>query len=398
MIERLGLLKIIPNDLSALLGKHNCVQFEYEHLRPYLKQPDSLKLNVALSRRNHHLECLIAETFPDEAQNFNDLSASLQQQPIKLNGPLLLDPVYISKPWGREIWFSGIEDRGISSCEETPIAWLFDIFGKQLGCEGFPLLLKILDPLAEENIGDLYFELHTEKVEVYVVTHVDRSAWPDGIGYIRYGFNQTLLKQYESPDLFLFDYRAAVKNYEQIRREIDAGASGLAKTEAKLRKTMYCFTDLQPIMLGDVITVEPFMPHSLMHGVRVVEFQTPHYERYILSFGQKVITQDHWDTDEALKVARLDGYSASAGANDIIADFDRFQVERLEIPPGQTRALSADRYQIIMGIAGKLSCDTGERLSAESAWFIPPREEAFEIRNKTKEPSVFLRARETPPT
>ena len=50
-----------------------------------------------------------------------------------------------------------------------------------------------------------------------------------------------------------------------------------------------------------------------------------------------------------------------------------------------------------MGIAGKLSCYTGERLSAESARFIPG-EEALEIRNKTKEPSVFLRARETPPT
>ena len=152
------------------------------------------------------------------------------------------------------------------------------------GCDGFPLLLKILDPLAEENIGDLYFELHTEKVEVYVVTHVDRSAWPDGIGYIRYGFNQTLLKQYESPDLFLSDYRAAVKNYEQIRRKIDAGASGLAKTEAKLRQAMYCFTDLQPIMLGDVITVEPFMPHSLMHELGSWNSRHRTMSKYIPSF------------------------------------------------------------------------------------------------------------------
>ena len=222
MIQNLDRLQTIPSDLTQLCKTHNCVRFEYVHARPYLTKADTIVLQVAISFEGNP-ECLIAEEFPEGVGNFEVLARSLGQQPIKLNGPLALDPIYIPKPWGQEIWFSGIEERGISTCQGTPIAWLLDIFGQQLGCQGAPLLLKILDPLPDENIGDLYFELHEKKMEVYVVTHIDLSAWPDGIGRIRYGFDQSLLKKYGSKADFLNDYRKAVGEYEQVRRKIDSG-------------------------------------------------------------------------------------------------------------------------------------------------------------------------------
>ena len=40
------------------------------------------------------------------------------------------------------------------------------------------ILLKVLDPHPEPVRGDLYFEVHEHKREVYVVTAVDRNAWP----------------------------------------------------------------------------------------------------------------------------------------------------------------------------------------------------------------------------
>ena len=237
--------------------------------------------------------------------------------------------------------------------------------------------------------------LHKKKVEVYVVIQVDSDAWPDGVGQIRYGFDQNLIGQYESSFDFLTDYRQAVSDYEQVRRAIDSGKSGLDAQEVDLRHAMYRFTALKAIRKGDVITVEPLVPHALQHGVRVVEFQTPHYERYILSFGQEVVTQDHWDTDEALKVAKLDGESFSPSSFDnVIADFEEFTVQRIYVKAGETEKLDADKYQILMGIAGSMTCSPKTLITPESAWFLAPNEDGFEIRNKTTQPGVFLQATE----
>mgnify|MGYP001822469258 CR=1 FL=1 len=158
---------------------------------------------------------------------------------VKVGAALPLVPVYIDKPWGREIWFSGIEQRGLSgvrSCAApgsaessasgtgvTPIPWLQAAMpGAALGGPGDSGLLKILDPVPEPVIGDLYFELHQRKREVYVVTHVDAQAWPDGVGYIRYGFNPDKIAAAGSPDAFRRQYLTAVRTYERTRRELDA--------------------------------------------------------------------------------------------------------------------------------------------------------------------------------
>jgi hypothetical protein len=163
-------------------------------------------------------------------------------------------------------------------------------------------LLKILDPSSTPVLGDLYFELHEEKREVYVVTHIDREAWPDGVGYIRYGFAPERVGQFANEAEFRSAYLAAVQAYESVRRALDSLPEGaepdreLLALEPVLREGMNSFTGLRALRVGDVVEVPLLVPHALLHGVRTVEFQTPTYERKILSFAQKVLTQDHWDT------------------------------------------------------------------------------------------------------
>ena len=259
---------------------------------------------------------------------------------INLLQPLCLKPIAIAKPWGQEIWYTGIEARGQSLVEAsvgaltTPLPWLLSLAPKRFtgGLEKALCLLKVLDPLPDEVYGDLYFEMHEQKREVYVVTRVDQMAWPDKRGAIRFGFNQSLRKKL-GDEAFKLAYLEAVSAYELVRREIDirfdrqrehAGfalnepldaqtlkswhellPTTLQERELMLRRAMESFTAMKPLQLGDVVKVPCFTPHALQHGVRTVEFQTPVYERKILSFGQKVLTQSHWDTERALQLMSL---------------------------------------------------------------------------------------------
>ena len=244
---------------------------------------------------------------------------------IALNRPLLLAPVTVAKPWGREIWFTGIEARGQAGVYGEggilPLPWLLEVAAPEvLGVESSALnLLKILDPLPEPVYGDLYFELHEEKREVYVVTAVDRRCWPNGVGAIRYGFDPAVRAHYPSDAAFRRAYLESVQAYEAVRDRIQAVEDSwrteegyglrdpvpaatsrrwraalppdLRRLEAERRRIMEGFTLLRPLRVGDVVQVPLRLPHALQHGVRTVEFQTPVYERRILSFAQKVLTQ-----------------------------------------------------------------------------------------------------------
>ncbi|NJN51182.1 MAG: hypothetical protein HC809_04765, partial [Gammaproteobacteria bacterium] len=76
----------------------------------------------------------------------------------------------------------------------------------------------MLDPHAEPVRGDLYFELHDTKREVYVVTHIDPTAWPGGRGGIAFGMNQVLRNACGDDVRFRRDYIDAVARYEAVRR------------------------------------------------------------------------------------------------------------------------------------------------------------------------------------
>ena len=229
-----------------------------------------------------------------------------------------------------------------------------------------PLLLKILDPNPSPETGCLYFETHNTKHEVYVVTHIDPGAWPNGEGAIRLGMDQSRRKSYSDDQEFRSAYLQAVQQYEEVRRKIDAGES-LHNEEQARRANMEAFTALQPLLVGDVVQVTPNVPHSLQNGVRVFEFQTPTYERNIISFNQQVRTQDHWDSKYAVANMSLDGPTAPTieilkktqdQLTERIVDFEDFDVVRAKLTSNHSiDADLANGYLMVAMLDGDLSID-----------------------------------------
>ena len=362
---------------------------------------------------------------PESRAAFFKFTESNNFNAIILNKPFALDPVTVKKPWGEEIWFSGIEERGVSSSNGIPINFLIEIFGEFLGCSKPPILLKVLAPNPEPNLGDLYFELHEKKTEVYVVTDINIESWPNGTGQIRLGFNDREIQIQGTREKFIEKYLSSVENYQRCRNKIDSkvdrmkASFGLSEDEIieaalyrtflseidkdtinderMLRKEMNRFTKLHEVKIGDAIKVEPYIPHSLQHGVRVVEFQTPHYERYIISFGQKVITQDHWDTKAALmkaeiSEAKIEQPKKLDAFQDMVADFQEFNVTRVVLPSGSELKIEEKGYCLIMGISGETKLGSN-RVIKEKSYFVPPTVSLI-MTNETESESCFLIARE----
>jgi hypothetical protein len=307
--------------------------------------------------------------------------------------PIPLAPQRIAKPWGEEIWYTGVERRGVCHFKGeggiAPIPWLQAVLPETVaGTPGEPLvLLKILAPSALPIIGDLYFELHETKREVYVVTHVDRRAWPDGIGYIRYGFDPGQRAAYSSDHAFREAYLASVLAYREQRRKLDVlpelGGEATQEElglEQSLRQQMERFTVLKPLRVGDVIPVPTLIPHALQHGVRTIEFQTPSYERKIISFAQKVVTQDEWDTREAVPKMLLEPPpmplpAVQPGPDNVqiesVVDFPDFEVMRVRVQVGTSWAFTAEGgYHLLMVVSGTLAL-SGALYEPEQALLLP---------------------------
>lgn len=329
------------------------------------------------------------------------------------SGPIKLQPLHIAKPWGREVWYSGVEQRGVCDFAggrgRTPIPWLQAVLpGAVAGKPGEGLLLlKILDPSASPVVGELYFELHEEKREVYVVTHVDLAAWPDGIGYIRIGFDPECLARYESEAHFRQAYLAAVRDYESVRRSLDEGAGELQPVdellarERELREAMNRFTGLRPLTVADVVEIPPLLPHSLQHGVRAIEFQTPSYERKILSFPQKVLTQDCWDTGEVIDRMHLrlpaprpfpQLHLEEGILIERIVDFPDFEVRRASLSAGTHWEFEASAgYALVIVVEGALAL-AGSTYRVEEAALLPRSWRGILAAAEAAQPLVFLLA------
>ncbi len=327
--------------------------------------------------------------------------------------PIELQPGHVAKPWGREIWYSGVERRCVCNFLKagaaTPIPWLQAVLPDEAaGAAGEHLtLLKILDPDPVPVRGDLYFELHETKREVYVVTQIDPTAWPDGVGYMRYGFDPKRLEQYQNEARFRSAYLDAVRAYEVVRRALDNVPDGeqpepeLLAREPALREAMHSFTGLRALRVGDVIEVPRLVPHALQHGVRTVEFQTPTYERKILSFAQKVLTQDHWDTTAAVEQMRLRPPAAAPFALihaedgfkiERIVDFPDFEVRRGTLQAGGSWAVETlPSFSILIVIAGSLELG-GDRYQAEQAVLLPRGWRGLLRASQAPQPLVFLLA------
>ncbi|MGE3297472.1 MAG: hypothetical protein AB7I68_08955 [Porticoccaceae bacterium] len=355
---------------------------------------------------------------------------------IDLGGPLRLAPVMIPKPWGQEIWFTGIEARGQSEVAgeggRMSLHWLLSIAERDIcGAARASLnLLKILDPLPDPVYGDLYFELHRQKSEVYVVTGVHPDSWPEGRGAIRFGLAPDARREHATDSDFRAAYLADVRTYQGIRRAIDAVQDGwrctegfepnapvpaatlrrwhaalapeLRLREAYAREAMERHTHLAPLCVGDVVQIPPLLPHALQHGVRTVEFQTPVYERKILSFGQKVLTQDHWDTEEVIAEMRLDApltgdivvlAETSTLRHERIATFPDFAVERLRMAPASEWGMeTAGVYALVMVVAGIVSAGD-KTLEPETAVLVPACRPRCGFRNTGAEDATLLISR-----
>jgi hypothetical protein len=343
-----------------------------------------------------------------------ELAVYLETALVPVDGVWKLQALAVPKPWGEEIWYTGIEARGQSGVTDgqfsVPLPWLLSLGVELLLGEGCrqPSLLKILAPHDDDMFGDLYFELHEEKREVYVVTGLSERAWPEGRGAIRYGFDPAKRAAVGDDEQFRQHYLAAVKNYEQVRRRIDgqlddfraqAGIAAnepvaatqlkawLAQVPADLRAqeqcaraTMNSFTAMMPLAVGDVVKVACLTPHALQHGVRTVEFQTPVYERKILSFGQKVLTQEHWDTEDAVAKMHLDPgvvetlpvvLTADGVCLEQVVEFADFKVYRLKLGAGRSYRLDFGAvYKLLLVVAGCARV-SGVELGAEEAVLIP---------------------------
>lgn len=366
--------------------------------------------------------------------NIDDWLSSFDYPVFDLSVALRLQPIAIPKPWGQEIWYTGIEKRGVAEVgvadKKVPLPWLLAAAPRRLGVAAGvePILLKILDPLPEPVFGDLYFELHQQKQEVYVVTAVDKRAWPDGQGAIRFGFDPVLRASYSNDKRFLADYFAAVRDYRRVRVEVDKlldfirGREGvelnapvaaaqlqdwlrelpveLSREEEVLRAAMERFTRLLPLEVGDVVKVPCLLPHSLQHGVRTVEFQTPVYERLILSFGQKVLTQVDWDTEASAALVQLDPpaplpFPVMAGGEgwieEQIVSFDNFEVRRVTLKPAAYRDLRIDcDYGLGIVVGGDLQLGAEAYSPDEGVWL--PGGLSARLENAGAESAYFLLA------
>lgn len=423
MIKLLGHI----HDAAATLGSlktasaDSAVLFSFDHLQDYAARPSTITLNALchLDRQTGDLHCVITSDPSISAlvrahtdigiEQLYAISRNVDASVINLNGPLPLETVRIPKPWGAEIWYTGIEARGVCRVGRTPLPWILALAGEQIHgpADSQPILLKILDPLPDKVYGDLYFEMHERKIEVYVVTNIDATAWPDGTGGIRFGFSPDMLAQFESRDEFVDAYLNKVNEYHKLRVAMDDALDAiraregiapdavvspatmeswnkeldpeLCTREQATLAEMHAFTAMYPLAVGDVVKVPNFTPHSLQHGVRVVEFQTPHYERQILSFAQKVLTQDHWDTaDAASKInweATLDKTLHQLAQDDEslveqVADFDAFEVRRISLRAGAKLTIALDTYALVMVIGGSASVN-GLAVPRESAVLVP---------------------------
>jgi len=173
--------------------------------------------------------------------------------------------------------------------------------------------------------------------------------------------DQSLREHYADDEAFLADFVATAARYEDLRRRIDSLAASdplasLSEEESALRRSLEAFSHLQSVRPGDVVQVAPGIPHALQHGVRVLEFQTPVYERMILSFAQRVLTQSQWDTAAATRILRLEPPPAISRLNErdwsVLTVFEDFVLLGRYLRPGLKVTLPPRRWGLLVVLGG----------------------------------------------
>ena len=231
--------------------------------------------------------------------------------------PVLLRGVSVAKPWGQEVWYSGVEARGESGVYTTAGLVRLTQYLADRARTRPVILLKVLQP----TTGNLYLEVHETKSEVYIVDRIE------GEGRMLLGPRREVLARMGDAD-----FRAAVR---EAAAEAESGQAGIEVVQS--------FMNPLDLGLGDAVTIPLRMPHSLLSGVHVIEFQTPVFERKILAASQPLATQQGWDVDAA--VAAMDlavpprVVSPQEGGVQIIARAPDFTVSRYRLASGGSFAV-----------------------------------------------------------
>lgn len=264
---------------------------------------------------------------------------------LDLRRPVSLVPVTIEKPWGREVWYSGVEVRGESEVRQDGATMPLSAYLREMAWAEVVLLKEL-----HATAGDLYLEVHETKNEVYVAR---------GPGRLQHGVNQVLRRRHGDDEAFRQAFLHAAEAYER---------------DATGREAVDAFVAERALSRGDVVAVEPWAPHSLQQGAWVVEFQTPVFERLILASNRPVATQDHWDTRRALARIALDAPAAVAPepvgpATERLAAADGFGVWRTR---GSVRLPTGVPYVVGLVLDG-VAIVGGERMEGG---FLAPTPEA----------------------
>ena len=123
-------------------------------------------------------------------------------------------------------------------------------------------------------------------------------------------------------------------------------------------------------------------------------------------FAQKVLTQKHWDTEDAISKIetevyhppKLDRIHNSEYLNvERFSDFPQFNFDRIRIAPKTTYEDQLDeRYQLLIIISGQATVVTQSRnsnnLKKEESLFLPVSMESYLIENIGKNQLVCLKA------
>ncbi len=263
-----------------------------------------------------------------------------------MEGPSALRPVIVAKPWGREVWYSGVEARGESGvCTTSGVVPLSQYLGER-GRTKPVILLKTL----QANAGNLYLEVHETKSEVYVVDRID------GRGGMLLGPRPDVLAR-----LGEGAFRAAVR---RAAGQAEAGKAAIDAVQSFMNPV-----DLRP---GDAVTIPLRVPHSLLKGVHVIEFQTPVFERKILAASQPVVTQQGWDVDAAVAAMDLavqpSVESPEGDGIQVIARAPDFTVTRYRVDCGDS--FGVPPWSLGWVVHGELRCHEG-RFQARTALLAP---------------------------
>ena len=277
--------------------------------------------------------------------------------------PCALRPATVAKPWGREVWYSGVEARGESGvCTQAGVVPLSQYLGER-GRTKPVILLKTL----QASTGNLYLEVHETKSEVYVVDRID------GRGRMLLGPRPEVLAR-----LGEAAFRSAVR---KAAGQAEAGEASIEAVQSLMNPV-----DLRP---GDAVTIPLGVPHSLLKGVHVIEFQTPVFERKVLAASQPVLTQQGWDIDAAVAAMDLavqpSVESPKGDGVEVIARAPDFRVTRYRFASGGS--FGVPPWSLGWVVHGELRC-RDRCFQARTAFLAPA---ATEIGTET-EAEVLLAA------